>query len=191
MKLGAFGWHEAVRREQKGPRFAAATSEQAADLHDYLERMGVRWAGALCRERHGCSHQIQQAPCAAASNSHGRPCPALVPLYQFAPVSARRSPPNTHTHTHTTCPCFACRDTRLPPRPRALSGQSDAAIRQRLAAALPVADLEQISAASLIGTPVGPLRPAQLLRPLSRPESAGPSRRPTPLPMPLIVIPGE
>lgn len=46
VKLGQFGWHEAVRREQRAPRLAAVTSEQAADLQDYLERMGVRWGAA-------------------------------------------------------------------------------------------------------------------------------------------------
>lgn len=73
----------------------------------------------------------------------------------------------------------------------ARSPRSNAAIRQRLAAALPIADLERMSGANLIATPVGPLRPAQLLRPLSRPVSAGPGARPLALALPLIVIPGK
>lgn len=45
IKLGAFGWAEAVRRERRPARPAAgsAGAEMAADLSDYLERMGVRW----------------------------------------------------------------------------------------------------------------------------------------------------
>ena len=42
LKLGAFGWHEAVRRERKATRTAAVGVDAAADLQDYLERMGVR-----------------------------------------------------------------------------------------------------------------------------------------------------
>lgn len=46
VKLGAFGWHEALRRELKAPRApgaaAAAAGAAADDLEDYLERMGVR-----------------------------------------------------------------------------------------------------------------------------------------------------
>jgi hypothetical protein len=43
-KLGAFGWAEAVRRERKAPRSAAAAAagDMAAELTEYLERMGVR-----------------------------------------------------------------------------------------------------------------------------------------------------
>ena len=42
LKLGAFGWHESVRREQRHYEGAA---EVVAELDDYLERMGIRCAG--------------------------------------------------------------------------------------------------------------------------------------------------
>lgn len=61
--------------------------------------------------------------------------------------------------------------------------RSDAAIRQRLASALPVADLEQIAGGS--GSVAAPVRPAQLLRPLSNP----PSSPRAPRLAPLIIIP--
>jgi hypothetical protein len=108
-KLGAFGWHEAVRRERKharmpapaAPAAGAAPGDTAADVLDYLERMGV----------------------------------------------------------------------------------SDSAIRQRIANALPVADLEQIAGG---GAAAGaPLRPAELLRPLARPQTPGGGERPAPL----VVVP--
>jgi hypothetical protein len=39
LKLGAFGWHEALRREQ---RHYEGTAEVVAELDEYLERMGIR-----------------------------------------------------------------------------------------------------------------------------------------------------
>jgi hypothetical protein len=41
-KLGAFGWHEAIRREPTTSR-RPAEDPLAAGLDEYLARMGVRW----------------------------------------------------------------------------------------------------------------------------------------------------
>jgi hypothetical protein len=81
-------------------------------------------------------------------------------------------------------PSFA-RTTPPSPRPP-LPPRSDAAIRQRLASALPVADLQQIAAT---GPGAGaPLKPWQLLRPALGPPSGGSA--PDPAAPPLLVVPG-
>lgn len=43
VKLGAFGWSEAVRRDAKASQWRAGAAAAAAELDAYLERMGVRW----------------------------------------------------------------------------------------------------------------------------------------------------
>ena len=132
VKLGAFGWHEAVRRERRQPAARALASAAAAagggggggggadagaaaareDLDDYLARMGV----------------------------------------------------------------------------------GDAAIRDRLASALPFSDIDRLGGggaggAGGAGTPGGgPLRPAHLLRPL--PRAAGVDAAAASRLAPLIVVPG-
>jgi hypothetical protein len=145
-KLGAFGWAEAVRRERKAPRSAAAVAagDMAAELSEYLERMGVRWAGM---EWGGWGRQPSRL---------GRG-----PL----PITAAGSAP--------------------PAAPRPPPARSDAAIRQRLASALPVADLQQIAAA---GPGAGaPLKPWQLLRPVPGAPPGAPFDAAAP---PLLVVPG-
>lgn len=42
VKLGAFGWAEAVRRDAKEPQWKGGAAAAAAELDAYLERMGVR-----------------------------------------------------------------------------------------------------------------------------------------------------
>jgi hypothetical protein len=43
IKLGAFGWAEAVRRDQGGQWRGHGAASAMAELDEYLERMGVRW----------------------------------------------------------------------------------------------------------------------------------------------------
>eukprot|EP00882_Tetradesmus_deserticola_P028877 GHRQ01032193.1.p1 GENE.GHRQ01032193.1~~GHRQ01032193.1.p1 ORF type:complete len:127 (-),score=30.55 GHRQ01032193.1:415-738(-) len=43
IKLGAFGWAEAVRRDQSGQWRGHGAASAVAELDEYLERMGVRW----------------------------------------------------------------------------------------------------------------------------------------------------
>ena len=73
-----------------------------------------------------------------------------------------------------------------PPAPNARAPASDAAIRDRFAAALPFNDLEQMAAAAPGGAPGGPSRPAHLLRPLTRPPTPPGGAPPPPA---LIVVP--
>jgi hypothetical protein len=42
IKLGAFGWAEAVRRDQGGQWRGHGAASAMAELDEYLERMGVR-----------------------------------------------------------------------------------------------------------------------------------------------------
>lgn len=42
VKLGAFGWAEAVRRDAKAQQWKGGAAAAAAELDSYLERMGVR-----------------------------------------------------------------------------------------------------------------------------------------------------
>lgn len=42
VKLGAFGWAEAVRRDAKQSQWKGGAAAAAAELDAYLERMGVR-----------------------------------------------------------------------------------------------------------------------------------------------------
>lgn len=42
VKLGAFGWAEAVRRDAKESQWRGGAAAAAAELDSYLERMGVR-----------------------------------------------------------------------------------------------------------------------------------------------------
>jgi hypothetical protein len=79
-----------------------------------------------------------------------------VPGRGQAPLSPCRHPPQTENQLIQTA------RPQSAPKPG-----SNAAIRQRLASALPVADLEQIAAAGGAAT-AAPLRPAHLLRPISR-----------------------
>lgn len=47
VKLGAFGWAEAVRRDAKQSQWKGGAAAAAAELDAYLERMGVRRAQAV------------------------------------------------------------------------------------------------------------------------------------------------
>lgn len=157
MKLGAFGWHEAVRRERKPPRAAgaAAAQDMRADLQDYLERMGVRWA--LARALVACLWRL--------------PAPSPAALWRAASKEGRA---RVQRAAHP----------RPAPRP-APPRRSDAAIRERLAAALPFNDIEAMASPSAL--PGGaPTRPAHLLRPLARPPTP---RGGAVAPAPLIVVP--
>ena len=42
VKLGAFGWAEAVRRDAKESQWKGGAAAAAAELDAYLERMGVK-----------------------------------------------------------------------------------------------------------------------------------------------------
>jgi hypothetical protein len=46
VKLGAFGWAEALRRDAKQSQWRGGAAAAAAELDDYLARMGVRWVAA-------------------------------------------------------------------------------------------------------------------------------------------------
>lgn len=47
VKLGAFGWAEAVRRDQGGQWRGHGAASAMAELDEYLERMGVRWGQGM------------------------------------------------------------------------------------------------------------------------------------------------
>ena len=72
VKLGAFGWAEAVRRDAKESQWRGGAAAAAAELDAYLERMGVRWVHVNFQPKlmlRVCCHLPLSGSCSSRSNS--------------------------------------------------------------------------------------------------------------------------